>query len=100
MKQSFFLNALIAMDDDGRAVAVDLEQTNTAMNHLLLHIQGEGFTVESITPVTAGRNPAGNATGYSYTSGFLILASKPLEEYEKDIAADEEKANNDFNHGY
>lgn len=99
MKQSFFVQSIVSVDDNGLFVNIDLEKTNEAINRLLIHIQEKGFAVESITPVTsgvgqfqcgvipknkgsltqwsksAGSGSYGYGFGYSYTSGFMILAS-------------------------
>ncbi|PIR10227.1 MAG: hypothetical protein COV52_09720 [Gammaproteobacteria bacterium CG11_big_fil_rev_8_21_14_0_20_46_22] len=99
MKQSFYLQAIVNVDDNGLFVNVDLEKTNEAMNNLLIHVQDDGFVVESVTPITSGvgqfqcgpieqkgthltkwlKPSVGSYSygfGYSYTSGFMILASK------------------------
>ena len=100
MKQSFFVQSIVNVDDNGLFVNVDLEKTNEAINQLLTHLQGEGFIVETIIPTTSGvgqfqRGPIdpsksrmmrwlkpmaggyGYGFGYSYTNGFMILASQP-----------------------
>ena len=99
MKQSFFVQSIVSVDDNGLFVSVDLEKTNEAINQLLIHIQEKGFEVESITPVTSGvgqfqcgiipqkkvslskwskssgSSSYGYGFGYGYTSGFMIFAS-------------------------
>lgn len=105
MKQSFFVQAIVNVDDNGLFVNVDLEKTNEVMNQLLIHIQSDGFIVEAVTPLTSGVGQFqcgpihpkrtqltkwlkgsvggygyGYGFGYSYTSGFLILASKSKEK--------------------
>ena len=103
MKQSFFVQAILNVDDNGLFVNVDLEKTNEAINNLLIHIQGDGFVVEAVTPITSGvgqfqcgpieqkgahltkwLKPSvggyGYGFGYSYTNGFMILASKGKEK--------------------
>lgn len=106
MKQSFFVETVVNVDDNGLFVNVDLEETNTVMNNLLIHVQNEGFSVESITPIISGvgqfqcgridqkgaqltkwLKPSvgsyGYGFGYSYTNGFMILAKKTSKKCAK-----------------
>ncbi len=100
MKQSFFVQSCVIVDDNGLFVSIDLEKTNDAINRLLIHLHEEGFEVNMLTPVVAGvgqyqcdpgnsnhtsllakwlkpaRQADGAGFGYSYTSGFLVLAHK------------------------
>lgn len=97
MMQSFFVPAQLKVDEQGLSIEVDLEATNHALNDLLQAISSQGFKVESITPVISGvgqfqygyqplkKNPLSLLSktammsfsyglGYSYTSGFIVLA--------------------------
>jgi len=54
MKQSFFVETIVNVDDNGLFVNVDLERTNEVINNLLIHFQDEGFSIESITSIISG----------------------------------------------
>lgn len=99
MMESFFVGAVLTIDDNGLFVTVDLEKTNQELNSLISQIHSEGFSIESITPVMSGvgqfqcgpinQNGTGLTKwlkpsvagfsygfGYSYTNGFIVLASQ------------------------
>ena len=98
MKRSYYVTSEVSVDDRGSFVNVDLEKTSERLNQLLGYIEEEGGVIDSVTPVLSGvgqfqygelpdkesrwgkkikptSGGFGYGLGYSYTSGFLVLAS-------------------------
>ncbi len=99
MKQSFFVESVFNVDPHGLSVGVDLEKTNDAINRIMIHCHKNGFVIDSVVPIQSGIGQYecgaipqkglnltkwmkltvggfGYGLGYSYTSGFFIIANK------------------------